>query len=144
MRNLLILGAALVLTACSQPDASQAPPAAEAPADAAPAPETVTDLATVTTPASGARVTSPLRVSGVAPADRFFENQFPVRLVGADGEDIAFAPATPRTSWTDPGPKEFDAEITFDVTGPATLVLEEDMPGEDVEPRRVSIPVILE
>ena len=89
-------------------------------------------------------MTSPLHVSGVAPANWFFENQFPVRLIGANGEEIASAPAHPRVSWTDPGPKDFDAELTFSVTGPATLVLEEDMPGEGAEPRQVRIPVVLE
>lgn len=144
MRGLLTLGAALVLTACSQAGDRQAPSTKGAPAIAVPAGVDTPDLATVTTPTRGARVTSPLRVSGVAPADWFFENQFPVRLVSATGEDIVFAPATPRVNWTEPGPKAFDAELIFDVTGPATLVLEEDMPQEGVEPRRVSIPVILE
>lgn len=137
MRITLIIGAVLVLAACSPQPVSEAP-------EAAAVEEATAELATVTTPASGARVTSPLQVSGVAPASWFFENQFPVRLIGANGEEIAFAPAHPRVSWTDPGPKEFDAELTFSATGPATLVLEEDMPGERNEPRQVRIPVVLE
>lgn len=134
MRIALIM--AVALAACT-------PPTSEAP-EAAPAAEAVAELASVATPASGARVTSPLQVSGVAPANWFFENQFPVRLIGANGEEIAMAPAHPRVSWTDPGPKEFDAELMFTAAGPATLVLEEDMPGEGNEPRQVRIPVVLE
>jgi len=135
MRIALIVGAALALAACSPQPVSKAPDA-ERSAEA--------ELAAVSTPASGARVTSPLQVSGVAPANWFFENQFPVRLIDANGAEIAFAPAYPRVNWTEPGPKEFDAEISFSATGPAILVLEEDMPGEGNEPRQVRIPVVLE
>lgn len=132
-----MIGAVLAFAACSPQPATETPePAAVA--------EAVVELATVSAPVSGARVTSPLQVTGVAPANWYFENQFPVRLIGANGEEIAIAPAHPRVSWTDPGPKEFDAELVFTATGPATLVLEEDMPGEGNEPRQVRIPVVLE
>lgn len=137
MRTVLIIGAVLAFAACSQQPTSETP-------EAAPVAEAEMELATVSTPASGARVTSPLQVSGVAPANWFFENQFPVRLVDASGAEIASAPARPRVSWTDPGPKEFDTELSFTVTGPATLILEEDMPGEGNEPRQVRIPIVLE
>ena len=138
MRVALMLGVVLALASCSPQPASEAPSGAPVVEDAR------VELATVSAPESGARVTSPLLVSGVAPADWFFENQFPVRLLDASGAEIASAPATPSVSWTDPGPKEFSAELTFTVTGAATLVLEEDMPGEGNEPRQVRIPVILE
>lgn len=136
MRIVLIMSAALTFAACS-------PPASTTP-EPAPVVEAAIELATVSTPTSGATVASPLRVSGVAPANWFFENQFPVRLLDANGAEIASAPAHPRVSWTDPGPKEYDAELTFTATGPATLVLEEDMPGEGNEPRQVRIPVVLQ
>lgn len=135
MRIAFIVGAVLASAACSAQPTSE-------PAEPAPAAEV--ELASVSTPASGARVTSPLQVSGVAPANWFFENQFPVRLIDANGAEIAFAPAHPRVSWTDPGPKEFDAELSFSVTGAATLVLERDMPVEGNEPQQVRIPVVLE
>ena len=138
MRFILLLGAVLAFGACSPQ------PATETPAETAAVAETTVELATVTTPASGAIVTSPLQVSGVAPANWFFENQFPVRLLDASGAEITMAPAHPRVSWTDPGPKEYDAELTFTATGPAVLVLEEDMPGEGNEPRQVRIPVVLQ
>lgn len=137
MRIALIIGAMLTLAACSPRPASETP-------EASGVVESTIELATVSAPLSGARVTSPLHVSGVAPANWFFENQFPVRLIGANGEEIASAPAHPRVSWTDPGPKEFDTELSFSAIGSATLVLEEDMPGEGNEPRQVRIPVVLE
>jgi len=129
--------AALALSACSQPTEKADDPPAQAAA--------ALDVATVTTPTADARVTSPLTISGVAPGNWYFENQFPVRLEDAQGQEIAAAPATPRVSWTDPGDKEFDATLTFSVTTdtPATLVLEEDMPGEGETPRQTRVPVIL-
>ncbi len=134
MQKLLALVAAAFIAAC-------APPAQHG----ATAPAQTMDLAVVATPEANARVTSPLRVSGVAPANWFFENQFPLRLVDAQGQEIAFAPATPRVNWTEPGDKEFDAEIAFEVAAdtPAILVLEEDMPREDAAPRQVRIPIVL-
>ena len=144
MRRVLIIGVVLAVAACSPQPPSEATAAATVTETAAAIAATDASLASVNTPASDARVTSPLSVAGVAPANWFFENQFPVRLLDASGAEIASAPAHPRTSWTDPGPKTFDAELTFSVKGPATLVLEEDMPREGEEPRQVRIPVVLE
>jgi hypothetical protein len=100
----------------------------------------------VDTPAANARVASPLAVTGIAPANWYFENQFPVRLLDAQGAEIAFAPAHPRVNWTENAePKQFDAELSFDVESDtaATLVLQEDMPREGETPRQVRIPVTL-
>ncbi len=138
MRKAIISGLVLALAACA-PEAAKAP---DAPEGAPSAPTAVEEL-TVNTPQSGAHVTSPLHVSGVAPANWFFENQFPVQLIDAQGNVIAQAPAHPRINWTEPGPKEFDAELTFTGEGAATLVLQEDMPGENAPPREMRIPVTL-
>ncbi|MBL8530362.1 MAG: hypothetical protein JNK94_01395 [Hyphomonadaceae bacterium] len=128
MRIPALLGVVLALGACAPERTPQAPP---------------TELARVEAPQTGARVTSPLRVSGVAPADWYFENQFSVTLVGGDGAIIAEAPAHPRVNWTAPGPKEFDAELRFDTEGPAVLVLQESMPRDGETPREVRMPVML-
>lgn len=141
MRTMVLL-AALALAACS-------PPATQEKAEEAPAAMTAStadDLATVDTPAANARVTSPLTVTGTAPANWYFENQFPVRLVDAQGAELAAGPATPRVNWTENAePKVFDATLTFNVSTetPATLVLQEDMPGDGETPREVRVPVIL-
>jgi hypothetical protein len=98
----------------------------------------------VTSPAANASVTSPLHVTGIAPANWYFENQFPVRLLDAQGNVIAQAAATPRVNWTEnANPKEFDATLSFTATGPATLVLQQDMPREDAAPAEVRVPVVL-
>lgn len=131
------------LAACSPPQAekTEAPPAAEAP-------PAQTGAATVDGVAEGARLTSPATLEGVAPKDWYFEAQFPAMLVGADGRVIAEAPAMAESDWTAPNndPIRFRIAFTFAVTQdtPATLVLQEDQPGEDNPPaRETRIPVVL-
>jgi hypothetical protein len=140
LRTLCSAALLFALAACS-------PPPPEAP-EAAPPAETaaIGELAQVDAPQAGARVTSPLTITGIAPANWYFENQFPVRLIDANGAEIAFAPATPRVNWTENAePKHFDATLEFSVSAdtPAILVLEEDMPGEGEEPRQVRVDVVL-
>lgn len=135
-----LLFSVAALAACS-PTAEKAP---EAPAPAELGAVAVDNVARVTAPLPNATVTSPLHVTGVAPANWYFENQFPVQLLDAQGQVIAQAPATPRVNWTENAePKEFDATLTFAATGPATLVLQEDMPREDAAPREARISVVL-
>ena len=144
MRLSLAALAACALCACSPP----APPAPDSSSvtttQRAPSAATVSDVATVTAPSANARVTSPLHVTGIAPANWYFENSFPVQLVDAQGNTIAEAPATPRVNWMEnTEPKEFDATLTFTATGPATLVLQEDNSGDRPTPREVRVPVTL-
>lgn len=97
-------------------------------------------------PSRGARVTSPLRIAGVAPAGWYFENQFPVSLVDARGQTIAQAPAHPDVNWTENAePKAFALDLPFSVSTEtaAELVLQEDMPAEGEAPREVRIAVVL-
>jgi len=154
----------LVLAACAPeqqtPPAPAAPEAVEpqvpddiANSDAAkykPAPD---GEITVTGPAAGARVASPLIAEGTAINDWFFEGQFVAELV-ANGEVLVQAPAMQAgdTNWTDPGPVNFRAEMAFSVTRQtqAELILSEDMPEHiDIEndirgpARSVRIPVVL-
>jgi hypothetical protein len=140
LRNVFVL--ALALVACSPPPAPEAPLAEQAATPVESAPLTT---ATITTPGPNARVTSPLAVSGRAPAGWFFENQLPVQLLDPQGAVIAQAPATPRINWTEPGDKDYDATLTFTVTRetPATLVVMQDMPGEGEEPKQTRIEVVL-
>jgi len=139
LRNVFASALLLALAACT-------PPAADAPS--APTQEIRADdtLARVASPEAGARVTSPLAITGIAPANWYFENQFPVRLLDAQGNEIAAAPATPRVSWTEnTEPKEFDATLTFSVTSdtPAVLVLQQDMVPEGETPLEVRVDVVL-
>lgn len=144
MRLIATVLFAAALLACSQQTSPAEPPAA--PVTTAPEAAPAEQLATVASPQSGARVTSPLRVTGVAPAGWYFENQFPVRLLDASGGVIAEAPAHPDVNWTENAePKIFALDLPFSVTTEtvAVLVLQEDMTEEGQAPREVRVPVVL-
>jgi hypothetical protein len=132
----------LALAACTPPQSQPQSPA-EAPATTAAAPST--GPVVIATPVSGARVTSPLIVEGSAPGDWYFEAQFYSKLVGADGAVLAEAPAMAQTEWMTEAPVAYRAQLTFSVTQEtlATLVLQEDMPADNANPREVSVPVLL-
>jgi hypothetical protein len=103
--------------------------------------------ASVSAPLMGQHSKSPLIVTGIAPNDWFFEASFPATLVDENNETLAQAPAQAQTDWTVQGPVPFKAELNFLVLEEtrATLVLKEDMPGENNPmPREVRIPVVLE
>lgn len=141
---LLTLTTACGLAACSPPPSAPADAGSAATTQTTAPSAAVGELAQVSAPTANAAVTSPLHVTGVAPANWYFENQFPIRLVDAQGRVLAEAAATPRVNWTDNAePKAFDATLTFTATGAATLVLQEDMPREDATPREVRVPVTL-
>ncbi len=83
------------------------------------------------TPVANAVVTSPLVVSGEALGRWYFEASFPVRLLDADGKQIAVAPAQAQSDWMVDGYVPFTTTLTFAVTksGTGTLVLEKDNPS---------------
>jgi hypothetical protein len=138
---LLAASLALLLWACAEPQ-SEAP--RSTPPEQGEA-EGLTTAVMVSTPASNARVTSPLTVEGTAPGDWFFEAQFPARLTGADGAAIAEAPALSQSDWMTEAPVPFRATLRFSVTQdtPAILILQEDMPADNAQPREMRIPVVL-
>ena len=126
------------LAGCSQPQQPAETPPATTEAVAGP-------RVVISTPTSGARVTSPLVVEGTAPGDWYFEAQFVGQLRGADGAVLAEAPARAQEDWMTEAPVPYRAEFTFNVTQdtPATIVLQEDMPADNANPREVSVPVVL-
>ncbi len=134
--RLLIIAAVLALAACSEPQQSETP---------ATTVEAATVPVVINAPVSGARVTSALVVEGTAPGDWFFEAQFPVKLVAADGTVLAEAPARSSGETVTEQPVPYRAELVFVVTQEtqAMLVLEEDMPADNTDPRAFTIPVVL-
>lgn len=133
-RRILIAAAFAALTACSPP-----PHEVQGDREAATA-----EYATVDAPASGARVASPLAVSGAAPAAWYFEEQFDTYLMADDGTVLSQAQA--RAQSPGEGARPFSAELAFTVTSdtPATLVLQEQSMGEDQsEPLEVRVPLVL-
>lgn len=139
LTHLVFAALGLTLAACSPP-----PQQAETPSTTM-AEAAGTSTVTISAPASGARVASPLIVEGTAPGDWYFEAQFPAELVGADGAVIAEAPAMAQSDWMTEAPVPYRSQLTFNVTQdtPATLVLQEDMPADNARPRETSIPVVL-
>lgn len=129
----LPLALALAAGACTPP---APPPNEHAPEQSA---------VVINSPAATARVTSPLHVEGTAPGDWFFEAQFPAQLRGEDGQVIAEAPAHAQSDWMTEAPVPFAADLQFSVTEetPVTLVLQEDMPGDEANPRETSIRIVL-
>lgn len=138
--------AACAPTAPDEPTDVPVPPMVPEAADTASTPDTApfTEI-TVDGVSEGDHVTSPLIVTGVAPNNWYFEAVFPVQLVSAEGTVLAEAPAQAQTSWMEEGPVPFEAELVFDIDAmaDATLVFQEDMPEEGVDPREVRIAVML-
>lgn len=146
MRYTLILAAtAAALAACSPAPTTTATTQQQEPPRATIAPVDSTH-ASVSAPLVGARTKSPITVTGIAPNDWFFEASFPVTLVDENNQTLAQAPAQAQSDWTVQGPIQFKAELSFLVLQEtrATLVLQEDMPGENATPREVRVPVVLE
>jgi hypothetical protein len=133
MLRAVFVFAVLALGACSDPNEAKIQRSLTA------------DDIQIESPAADARITSPLTASGVADNSWYFEAVFPARLMARDGTMIAEAPAVAASDWMKEGDVRFNVEMAFTVTEetPATLVLQEDMPGENREPRQVRIPVIL-
>lgn len=71
------------------------------------------DLVRVTSPSSGALVTSPLVVTGEARGPWYFEASFPVRLVDDSGHDLAIGPAQAEGEWMTERFVPFKATLTF-------------------------------
>lgn len=128
----------IVLAGCGQKEAAPPEPAAPAAAPAqtpAPAPAAAKapeEMAMVTWPLAGMRMTSPLRVEGTAPGPWFFEAVVPVTLV-VNGQVIAEAPGQAQRDWMTTQRVPFLAEVAFTVTAEteAELVVAQDMPGFD-------------
>src|SRR6266545_1564234 len=81
----------------------------------------------VESPAAGSLVTSPLTVRGRARGPWYFEAEFPVRLVDANGVVIAAGSARSQTEWTTPDFVPFAATLEFTApptAGAGALVLE--------------------
>ncbi len=114
-RTLLPAAAGLALTALacsplavSTPTPTLEPPTATVPL---PSPEAPAEAILILEPGPGSRVTSPLRVAGIA--DPTFEQTLVVRIVLDDGSELALAPTTITADLGSRGP--FEIEVPFTV-----------------------------
>jgi hypothetical protein len=81
--------------------------------DATVPPERPPEAIMITQPGPGSRVMSPIRVAGEA--DPTFEQNLVVRVVSADGTELALTPTTIQSSLGQRGP--FSTDVTVPVTG---------------------------
>lgn len=102
------------------------------------------DLVHVNAPLPGAKVGSPLTITGRARGNWYFEASFPVKLLDGNGNQIAIAPAQAQGDWMTVDYIPFSVTLTFaqPVTATGTLILQKDNPsGEPQNDDFVSIPV---
>jgi len=89
------------------------------------------NLIRVFSPLPGARVTSPLKVTGEARGNWYFEASFPVKLLDANGNLLAVKPAQAGGDWMTENFVPFSVVLDFQKpsTASGTLVLEKDNPS---------------
>ena len=92
----------------------------------------IEDLIQVEAPLEGASVTSPLQISGKARGTWFFEGDFPVRLLDAEGNELAVAIATAQGEWMTEEWVDFKATMEFEApaSGTGVLVFEKSNPSD--------------
>ncbi|HXK40433.1 MAG TPA: GerMN domain-containing protein [Candidatus Paceibacterota bacterium] len=106
-----------------------------------------TTMIIVESPRPNEQVTSPLVVSGKARGGWFFEASFPVELLGAQGEVLAFVPAQAGGEWMTEDFVPFSATLSFDIGAAqqGTLVLMKDNPsGLPEHDAQIVLPLRLE
>ena len=102
------------------------------------------DLIQVEAPKPNEIIRSPLTITGKARGTWYFEASFPIRLLDANGKEIAVKPAHAKGEWmiTEFVPFETTLEFEPSATDTGTLVLEKDNPSGLLEhAAEVRIPV---
>ncbi len=96
-----------------------------------PSPASKDDLIRVTSPLPNQVVNSPLTITGQARGNWYFEASFPVKLLDANGNVLAQAPAQAQGNWMTTDYVPFTVTLTFanPAAGTGTLVLEKDNPS---------------
>lgn len=103
-----------------------------------------TSMIRVTSPLPGSTVSSPLIVRGEARGNWYFEASFPVRILDANGNELAVVPAQAQGDWMTTEFVPFEVSIAFgpSPTATGTLVLERDNPsGLPEHAAEVRIPI---
>ena len=97
----------------------------------APAVATYKDLVRVFSPLPDDIVASPLTVCGEARGNWFFAASFPVRLLDANGAELAVIPAQAKDEWMTTDFVPFEVTLVFQPpsTDTGTLILEKDNPS---------------
>ncbi len=80
-------------------------------------------VAVIDAPLKDAKITTPVTVSGTAPAFWFFENSFPVQVLDSAGTVLGSAQANPDTESMPEGMTAFHAEVEFEKSATPTGIL---------------------
>lgn len=102
------------------------------------------DLIHVFSPKVNEVVKSPLVITGEARGNWYFEASFPVRLLDANGNELAITPAQAKGDWMTTNFVPFEATLIFPqpTTATGVLVLEKDNPsGLPENDAEVRIPI---
>lgn len=105
----------------------------------------VSDLIHPMSPKSNEVIRSPLRITGEARGYWFFEASFPVKLLDADGKQLAAVPAQAKSEWMTEDFVPYEAVLEFvpPVSNRGFLVLKNDNPSDIREnDRELWIPVL--
>ena len=101
----------------------------------------------VSYPTDGQTVTSPIKITGKARGNWFFEASFPIQLVDSNGNIIATSIGTAQSDWMTTDFVNFTSTIEYNrasSTGNALLVLNKDNPSGNPEfDQSIFIPVVL-
>ena len=106
--------------------------------------DTYDSLIQVFLPLPNQQVASPLKVSGKAVGNWYFEASFPIMILDANGEKLGVVPAQAQSGWMTTEFVPFEATLTFDkpTTKTGTLVLMKDNPsGLPENDDSISIPI---
>jgi hypothetical protein len=101
-------------------------------------------LIQVTSPLTNQKVASPLKITGRAIGNWYFEASFPIKITDANGKLLGQTSARALSDWMVTSFVPFDATITF--TNPTTstgfLILKNDNPsGDSAKDISISIPI---
>lgn len=96
---------------------------------------------------AGAEIASPLQLRGEAPGNWFFEAEFPVRLLDADGAELAAGVARAQGEWMTTEQVPFRVELEFEVAEAqaGTVVLQKANPSdlpENAAERRLPVTLV--
>lgn len=104
----------------------------------------ISRLIQVANPLPNQKVASPLKVSGKAVGNWYFEASFPVMILDANGEKLGVVPAQAQGEWMTTDFIPFEATLAFEkpATPTGTVVFLKDNPsGLPENDNSISIPV---
>jgi Immunoglobulin-like domain of bacterial spore germination len=98
-------------------------------------------------PKDNQEVSSPIKITGKATGNWFFEATFPIKLVDADGNIVASTTGRALTDWATTSFVNFSAELDYNnasSSGPALIILSNDNPSGNPDlSKSIYIPVTL-